>query len=49
MGTGFVLEEVNTPVRYVIPERQTVDIAWDELTETEFTNILKQLNRPLVQ
>lgn len=42
MGTGFVLEEVNTPVRYVIPERQTVDIAWDELTETEFTNILKK-------
>lgn len=42
MGTGYVLEEVNTPVRYVIPERQTADIAWDELTETEFTNILKK-------
>ena len=42
MGTGYVLEEVNTPVRYVIPERQTADISWDELTETEFTNILKK-------
>lgn len=42
MGTGYTLEEVNTPVRYVIPDRQTVDIAWNELTETEFTNILKK-------
>ena len=42
IGTGYVLEEVNTPVRYVIPDRQTADIAWDELTETEFTNILKK-------
>lgn len=42
MGTGYVLEEVNTPVRYVIPDRQTTDIAWNELTETEFTNILKK-------
>lgn len=42
MGTGYVLEEVNTPVRYVIPDRQTADIAWNELTETEFTNILKK-------
>ena len=42
MGTGYVIEEVNTPVRYVIPDRQTADIAWNELTETEFTNILKK-------
>ena len=42
IGTGFTLEEVNTPVRYVIPDKQTADIAWDELTETEFTNILKK-------
>lgn len=42
IGTGFTIEEVNTPVRYVIPDRQTADIAWDELTETEFTNTLKK-------
>lgn len=42
IGTGFTIEEVNTPVRYVIPERQTADIAWDELTEVEFENILKK-------
>ena len=42
IGTGFTIEEVNTPVRYVIPDRQTADIAWDELTEVEFENILKK-------
>lgn len=42
IGTGYTIEEVNTPVRYVIPDRQTADIAWDELTEVEFENILKK-------
>lgn len=42
MGTGYTIEEVDTPVRYVIPDRQTADIAWDELTEVEFENILKK-------
>lgn len=42
MGTGYTIEEVNTPIRYVIPDRQTADIAWDELTEVEFENILKK-------
>ena len=42
IGTEYTLEEVNTPVRYVIPDIQTVDIAWEELTEAEFTNTLKK-------
>lgn len=42
IGTGYTIEEVNTPIRYVIPDRQTADIAWDELTEVEFENILKK-------
>ena len=42
IGTGYTIEEVNTPIRYVIPDRQTADIAWDELTEIEFENILKK-------
>lgn len=42
IGTGYTIEEVNTPIRYVIPDSQTADIAWDELTETEFENILKK-------
>ena len=42
IGTNYTIEEVNTPIRYVIPAKQTADIAWDELTETEFENILKK-------
>ena len=42
IGAGYTIEEVNTPIRYVIPDRQTADIAWDELTEVEFENILKK-------
>ena len=42
IGSGYTIEEVNVPVRYVIPDRQTADIAWDELTEVEFENILKK-------
>lgn len=42
MGTGYTIEEVDTPVRYVIPDRQTADIAWNELTEVHFENLLKK-------
>ena len=42
IGTGYTIEEVDTPIRYVVPDRQTADIAWDELTEVEFENILKK-------
>ncbi len=42
MGTGYSIEEVDVPVRYVIPDKQTVDIAWDELSEVKFENVLKK-------
>ena len=42
IGTGYTIEEVDTPIRYVIPDRQTADVAWDELTEVEFENVLKK-------
>ena len=42
IGSGYTIEEVNTPVRYVVPKHQSADIAWDELTETAFENILKK-------
>ena len=42
IGTGYTIEEVDTPIRYVIPDRQTADIAWDELTEVKFENVLKK-------
>lgn len=37
-----MLQEVNTPTRYVIPESQTADILWNKVTEKSFNNILKK-------
>ncbi len=49
MGTGYTLEEVNTPTRYVIPKKQTADIAWNEVTHKEFSNILKKWRADLMK
>ena len=42
IGTGFVLEEVDTPVRYVVPDSQTATIEWNEVTHKSVNNILKK-------
>lgn len=42
IGKNYVLQEVNTPTRYVIPESQTADILWNKVTEKSFNNILKK-------
>lgn len=42
IGTGYTLEEVDTPVRYVIPDSQTAAIEWNTVTNKSFTNILKK-------
>lgn len=39
---GYTLEEVNTNIRYVVPAKQTADIAWNEVTNKTFENILKK-------
>ncbi|MCH5353643.1 MAG: VaFE repeat-containing surface-anchored protein [Acutalibacter sp.] len=44
IGTGFTLEEVETPVRYVIPEKQTAVVEWNKVTEKSFDNRLKKWN-----
>ena len=38
----YTVEEVNTPIRYVVPEEQTAPVYWKEVTQREFTNILKK-------
>ena len=43
-NTPYVLEEVDTAVRYVVPASQTAPIEWDKVTERSFTNILKKFN-----
>ena len=42
IGANYTIEEVNTPVRYVIPESQGAVIEWNKVTEKSFENILKK-------
>ena len=44
IGTGYTLEEVETAIRYVVPENQTAAIEWNKVTSKSFTNILKKWN-----
>ena len=42
IGTGYTLEEVDTAIRYVVPDKQTAAIEWNKVTEKSFDNILKK-------
>ena len=42
--TPYTVEEVDTAVRYVVPESQTAPIEWEKVTSRSFTNILKKFN-----
>ena len=44
IGTGYVLEEIDTPLRYVVPDKQTAAIEWNKVTEKSFENDLKKFN-----
>lgn len=44
IGTGYTLEEVDTPIRYVIPDDQTAAIEWNKVTNKSFDNALKKWN-----
>ena len=38
----YTVEEVDTEVRYVVPENQTAPIQWKSVTKRDFSNILKK-------
>lgn len=40
--TPYTIEEVDTAIRYVVPENQTAPVKWKEVTNRSFTNILKK-------
>ena len=44
IGTGYVLEEVDTAIRYVVPDNQTAAVEWNKVTNKSFVNILKKWN-----
>ena len=42
IGGPYTIEEVDTDVRYVIPDPQSVSIQWNRVAERSFANILKK-------
>lgn len=42
IGSNFTLEEIDTEEQHIVPDKQTVSIEWDRVTEAEFENILKR-------
>ncbi len=44
IGTGYTLEEIDTPTRYVVPDKQTAAVEWNKVTNKSFDNVLKKFN-----
>lgn len=42
--SGYTLEEMDTALRYVVPDAQSQKIFWNEVTNTTVTNVLKKFN-----
>ena len=42
IGTGYILSEVDTDIRYVVPEDQTTAVEWNTVTQAEVCNVLKK-------
>ena len=42
IGTGYTLEEIDTAIRYVVPDNQTAAVEWNKVTNKSFVNILKK-------
>ena len=45
----YVLEEVDTAIRYVVPENQTAAIEWNKVTQRSFENVLKKFRVEVVK
>ena len=43
-NSPYVVEEIDTAIRYVVPASQTAPIEWGKVTSRSFTNILKKFN-----
>ena len=42
IGSNYTVEEVDTAIRYVVPDNQTASIEWEKVTNKNFENILKK-------
>ena len=41
-STPYILEEVDTDIKYVVPPEQTAAIEWNKVTDKSFHNVLKK-------
>ena len=48
-GQDYTLEELDTAIRYVLPEAQTAAVAWNTVTHQDFTNRLKKWRAEIVK
>lgn len=44
IGSGYTLEEVDTAIRYVVPDKQTAAVEWNKVTKKTVDNVLKKFN-----
>ena len=42
IGTGYILSEVDTDIRYVVPADQAMAVEWNTVTQAEVRNVLKK-------
>lgn len=49
IGTDYILSEVDTGIRYVVPEDQTTAVEWNTVTQAEVCNVLKKWSATLIK
>ena len=49
IGAGYILSEVDTGIRYVVPEDQTTAVEWNTVTQAEVCNVLKKWSATLIK
>lgn len=49
IGTDYILSEVDTGIRYVVPEDQTTAVEWNTVTQAEVRNVLKKWSATLIK
>ena len=49
IGTDYILSEVDTDIRYVVPEDQTTAVEWNTVTQAEVRNVLKKWSATLIK
>ena len=49
IGSGYILEEVDVSVKYVVPDSQKAAIEWNKVTEKSFSNTLKKWNATITK